>query len=363
MFASGSYPIEFLFYFKEGVDTENVRRALAMAAPLFWPVFGRYQDGRIHSDIFREDDHFSEEKLSLAFDPAAAVENPLETRRRYALPDTGRLFSLKIIQFANGSALIPKMSHLAGDGYSYFFLLSALAAFARGRFPQVPALMYRTVFRPVHSRTVVRKFEWEGWEGTPPSPVQDLNMLVERIPKAGLKRTLNEIFSSAQMRVSSNDLLSAMAFRKVVELGREAFGERVRLTFPMDVRRAVRKLGPRFFGNGILFHDMEWPKEDILRWAPEELAVEIRKTLPRLNEDAFRLFLEKMEGFIYERNEAALRPFDPEAGCLVTNISRLPADRLHFGRGIPSLIAPLTVGKNSAGVLSDGEDYVLQIVT
>ena len=107
---------------------------------------------------------------------------------------------------------------------------------------------------------------------------------------------------------------------------------------------------------------MEWAKEDILRFGIEELAMEIRKARPILNRDTFHVFLEELEGFIRGKNRSALRPFDPETGCLVTNISRLPADKLNFGSGIPILIVPLTVEKNSAGVLSDGEDYVLQIV-
>jgi hypothetical protein len=362
VFEGGSYPIEFLFYLVKGIDSGKMGKALRLAAPLFWPVFGRYQHGRIWYDGYREEEHFWEETVPEAFDPAGVSENPLDTRRRFTLEDTGGLFFLKILHFKNGSVLIPKMSHLAGDGYSYFYFLSALAALARTGRWHPSSFLYRTVFRPTHSRTAVRKFSWEGGEPAAPSGVSDLKIDVERIPKIKVKQAADEISASAQRRVSSNDLLSAKVLRKIVELKPDGFGQRVRLTFPMDVRRAVRKLGPRFFGNGILFHHMEWPREEILRLRPEELAVEIRKAQPHLNEDAFRRFLEKMEVFIKEKKKSALRPFDPETGCLVTNISRLPADKLNFGRGAPALIAPLTVEKNSAGILSGGEDFVLQIV-
>ena len=362
VFSGGSYPIEFLFYFKKGIDSGKIRKALRLAAPIFWPVFGRYQRGRIQFDGYREEDHYSEETVPRAFDPAGINENPLDTRGSFTQENTGGLFFLKIFHFKNGSVLIPKMGHMAGDGYSYFYFLSALAAFARTGIWHPSSLLYQTVFRPAHSRTAVRKFSFDGEETASLPAASDLNIEVVHIPRLKVKQAVDEISASAQLRVSSNDLLSAMVLRKIVDLRPDGFGDRIRLTFPMDVRRSVRKLGPRYFGNGIMFHHMEWPKDELLRLQPEELAVKIRKALPRLNKETFLRFLEEIEVVIQEKNYTALRPFDPEAGCLVTNISRLPADKLNFGGGAPSMIAPLTVGKNSAGILRGGEDYILQIV-
>lgn len=363
VFSGGSYPIEFLLYFDKGIDGKRVRAALRRAAGIFWPVFGRYRDGRICFEDYKEEDHLAEIKVPESFDVDFVAKNPLDTRRHYKLENSDGLFFLQIIHFNNGSVLIPKMSHMAGDGYSYFYFLSALAAFSGKGGLHPSALLYHSLFRPKHSRTLGKKFSFSGLDSSGShSDLADLNIDVEHIPKEKIKNAVNEISASAGKRISSNDLLSAMVLRKIVDLKPEGFGAEVGLTFPVDVRRAVRKLGPRFFGNGILFHHMGWPKEDILRFRPEELAVEIRKAQPRMSGDLFRFFLEELEGFIRKNNSSALRPFDPETGCIVTNISRLPADKLNFGSGIPTLIAPLTVEKNSAGVLSDGEDFVLQIV-
>jgi hypothetical protein len=44
----------------------------------------------------------------------------------------------------------------------------------------------------------------------------------------------------------------------------------------------------------------------------------------------------------------------------VTNLSKLPADKLDFGTGAPKLAVPLTIEKNAAGILAKKENYLLR---
>ena len=55
-----------------------------------------------------------------------------------------------------------------------------------------------------------------------------------------------------------------------------------------------------------------------------------------------------------------LRPYDPDRGCLVTNLSRMPIQRLDFGAGSPGLVMPITIGRNSVAMLADREDFLLR---
>ncbi len=70
--------------------------------------------------------------------------------------------------------------------------------------------------------------------------------------------------------------------------------------------------------------------------------------------------------FVYDdhrlivQNDGLRRPFDPARGCLVTNLSKMPAERLDFGTGGPAAIVPLTIEKNSAAILARGENFVLR---
>ena len=159
VFSGGSYPIEFLFYFENGVDSERIRKALRRVSPLFWPLFGRYERGRIEYEGYREEEHLEEKTLTEVFDPAGILDDVLEARRRFSPAESGRLFFLKILHFVNGSLLVPKISHMAGDGYSYFYFLSALAAFSK---KGARHLFYRALFRPqVECGARQRRSRWD----------------------------------------------------------------------------------------------------------------------------------------------------------------------------------------------------------
>jgi len=124
LFSNGIYPIEFLFYYKEGFKTEKLRRVLRGLSSIFWPMFGEYEDGVISFDKYREEDCYDEEVVHQELDLAEIDENRFETYSRFRQPDLKKLFFLKVIRWKNGMALIPKLDHLAGDGYSYFYFLS-----------------------------------------------------------------------------------------------------------------------------------------------------------------------------------------------------------------------------------------------
>ena len=131
IFANGSYPIEFLLYYKDGLKANDIRSALKSLSSVFWPVFGEYKAGIIHSDTYHEADFFDEEVLDQEFDKEEGNIKIYERYSRVNPSDLKKLFFLKVIQYRNGTVLIPKMNHLAGDGYSYFFFLSALAKLSK----------------------------------------------------------------------------------------------------------------------------------------------------------------------------------------------------------------------------------------
>jgi len=52
LFSNGIYPIEFLFYFKEELNTKKIRNALKKLSSVFWPMFGEYKDGVISFESY-----------------------------------------------------------------------------------------------------------------------------------------------------------------------------------------------------------------------------------------------------------------------------------------------------------------------
>jgi Transferase family len=360
VFANGSYPIEFLFFFEQSFDTRRLRSALRKLSSLFWPAFGKYEDGAIVFDGYREADCYDEEAVARELDRAEADAAGAEAISRFALPPLKRLFFLKAIRHKNGLALIPKLNHLAGDGYSYFLFLSALAALTRPTLVPFKSVMMSLALKPDHRRTPLRSFSFRGVELKPPVPPGSLRLEGEEILRRDVQGVIREAVSSAGLRVSSNDVLSALAIKRLVAAGARFGAEDVCLTIPVDVRGKVKEYGRGFFGNGILFHTLTLKRAQVEASPVQAIAVQVRRSMPVLSKEGYVDFLIGLEGIAASGKWEDFRPYDPERGCLVTNLSRLPADRLDFGSGPPRLSVPLTIEKNGVGILARGENYLLR---
>jgi hypothetical protein len=362
LFSNGSYPIEFLFYYRDAFDTDKMRQVLRELSSSFWPLYGEYGDGTISFYGYREEDYFAEEAVDRQIDIPAIKENRFETYSRFRLPELKKLFFLKAIRFKNGLVLIPKMNHLAGDGYSYFFFLTALAGLSRpGRIPLKSSLM-KSLFKPRHRRTILKGFSFRGTDLGPPPQADRFVLEAETIPRKDVQSVIREAASSGSLRISTNDVLSALVVKRLVGRHSEAWGENVALTIPIDVRRRIGEYGPRFFGNGIMLHSLQFRKARLENSPLLDIAFEIRKSMPALSKMTYTDYLTGLEKILAEGRLDKFKPFDPESGCLVTNLSRLPVDKLDFGTGRPEIILPLTVERNSAGILADRDNFILRLV-
>ena len=361
VFSNGSYPIEFLFYYEPAFDTKRLRSALKKLSSIFWPAFGEYRDGAIVFDRYREVECFEEEAVDRELDRAEIDEADYRVISRFALPELKRLFFLKAIRFKNGLVLIPKMNHLAGDGYSYFLFLSFLAALSRPTIVPFKSSLMNLALKPYHRRTALRDFSFQGVKLRPVAQDGKFTIECDGILRQDVQSIMQQAASSANLRISTNDVLSALAMKKLVKARADFWVEDVRLTIPIDVRGKVKEYGRGFFGNGIMFHTLTLKKEKLERSSAQEIAVEIRKSMPSLSKETYVDFLKKLEEMLSAGRLDEFRPYDPERGCLVTNLSKLPADKLDFGPGSPKLAIPLTIEKNGAAILAKDEDFILRL--
>ena len=360
LFSRGNYAIEFLLYYKEGFDTQKIRRALQRLSSVFWPMFGEYRDGIIFFDRYSEEDCFEEEIVGQELDIPKLKENGSALCSQFCQPDLKKLFFLKAIKMKNGLILVPKMNHLAGDGYSYFYFLSVLAALSKQPSFSIRSSLFNLFFKPHHRRTALKNFSFKGVELKPEHQHDTFTIEYEEILREDVQSAIKEVAVSDNFRISKNDILSAVALKKLVGIQSGFFGEEIELTIPIDVRRKIKEYGLRFFGNGIMLHTIQLKKKHIENSPLKELAVEIRKSMPLVSKETYINYLIGLEKTLSERKMDKFRPFDPKYGCLVTNIAKLPSDKLNFGSGSPELILPLTVENNSVAILANKENFILR---
>ena len=361
IFANGSYPIEFLLYYKEGLKTDNIRSALNTLSSIFWPIFGKYQAGTIHSDTYHEADFFDEELVDQEFDKEEGNRKIYERYSRVNPSDLKKLFFLKVIQYRNGTVLIPKMNHLAGDGYSYFFFSSALAELSKGTDDPVKNNSMASSYEPSHHRTILKEFRYKEIESISIADKEEFTIEFEEIPKVTVRSIIKSVASDSNHRVSGNDILSAMVIKKMAGIQNEYSKDDFQLTIPIDVRRQIREYGMNYFGNGLMFNVTNFKKNDLEKLDINEIAIGIRKSMPDINNESYLEYLLSIEAIIANRQSNKLKVYDPRSGCLVTNLSMLPANKLNFGTGDPDFIFPITIGKNSAAILSNRDNYILRL--
>ena len=360
LFSDGSYAIEFLFYYREGLNTKRLREALRRLSTPFWPMFGEYRDGLISYDKYREDAVYAEEASGEELDTREIREGGFEVCSRFGLPDSERLFFLKAMRFKNGTVLVPKLKHLAGDGYSYFYFLSLLAVLTqRSRF-SLKSSLTRLLYGPHHRRTILRDFPFRG--GPQETTPQDNRFAIklEEVSRAEVKSLIKGAAAANNLRLSSNDVLSALSLKKLVSIQGESWGESIGLTMPIDVRPQIKEFGRRFFGNGIMLHTIELKKEEVKNSPAKEIALRIRSSMPSVSKKTYQNYLAGLEQTFTSGGTQNFRLYDPSRGCLVTNLSKLPSEKLDFGTGPPELVLPLTTGKNSVAILASNGNYVLR---
>jgi hypothetical protein len=362
LFSNGVYPIEFLLYYKRGLDTKKIRSALRKLSSDFWPLFGEYKNGVISFEKYNEADCYEEEFVDQEFVVPESEKDQLGVLSHFSLPDIKKLFLLKVIQFPNGMALIPKMNHLAGDGYSYFYFLSALALLSRATVVAPKSSLMKMFFKPHHRRTALRDFSFKEVELERFRQDVEFSIRFDEISRNEVQSIVKKVSDIENRRVSMNDVLSAMAVKKLVEAQSEYFGERVELTMPIDVRSRVKEFGRRFFGNGFMLHKMKLRRDDVENLFFEDITFQVRELMPSVSKQSCVEYLAHLDGIMSEGRWEKFRPFDPRSGCLVTNISRLPTEKLDFGTGSPELILPLTIAKNSTTIMAKDENFILRFV-
>ncbi|NHJ05238.1 MAG: hypothetical protein EAX90_10460 [Candidatus Heimdallarchaeota archaeon] len=360
-FANGNYPIEFLLYFPYKIHTKRLRRALKKMSQQFWSAFGSYDNGIITEREYLESEYYDESIVNESFDSTIAQEEMYFAFGNLIPKSIPRLFYLKVLHYTNGTVLIARMNHLVGDGYSYFYLLSVIAAATkRGVMPLLPTIL-GFISKPKIYSKLHENFHFIE---KPPERIANYDDLVVEVKEIEQAETRNQAKKTSErtgVRISTNDILCAQLLKLILKSKNQIPTEDFGLVIPVDMRRAVPDLGQRYFGNGLILYRVSFTKDEVTNKTVEELATKIRENFPERNEQRYKEFLNEIEDWINTKKLENLGLYDPEKEFLVTNLSRMPITKLDFGSGPPEVIVPLTRGKSGAAILIQDDKFILQL--
>lgn len=241
------------------------------------------------------------------------------------IPPLGaRTIEARLTRGPSGCTLGVTMSHAVVDGFSFFAFLRAWSRAAAGH-AALPPPSDRAVFSagaaPAQDPAELFRrtgFTWlPGRERAP-------------VPRAfGAPVALDAIEPARGL--SLNDLICATLVRR---LGPELAGaDDLALVMPVDCRRLLAGVPNNYFGNAVRCAPLVLSRPELAASVPE-IAGRVQAAVKTANDEAgARDALACLEAFDAWDE---LHLVHPDAGLLVTNVSRLPFGMIDFGAGPPS---------------------------
>lgn len=378
----GAYPIEFMFYYPNGLDVSRLQIKLDSLSSIFWPVFGKLEESVDQllkvswtgekATIIEED--WRDRDMPDFSDPkdVAKFSTPVDS-------EVGKdLAAFKVFHLKQGSALAVNISHCIVDGYSYFLFMWHWSTMCQ-KF-SLSNKTKRSLSLPVHDRSLLtpkevdqdpavdnetcfqktgfslhsspREFSWD-----------DCQWKFYRYPVSDVKQILSD-FNSSEQRVSVNDVLCAMLLKDV--LAKENFfNEEAVISSAFDYRRIIRSLGKRYFGNAVRTASFKLATEELSSMSIGDLALQVGRTNRSIKEKEAWESLSYMEGLRLKKSTWEIpivqgaRVADPNNGILMTNLSRVP--EIDFGSGPAEVVVILTPAPRSAVITKANEDFVVRL--
>lgn len=357
-------PIEFLFRFDSRLDAQALRGSLAEVLESFGPATSVLKAVGPQGMVFEESSEgYSFTGSETPIDPELDASDAHQLLDPVHTTEGQPLSRFRLTVGPTRSILGVSISHAVVDGYSFFYLLASWAAHHRGESFRVPR-HDRGLLRP--TPTPLPKLEnltaaviraRTGLSFAHPRSAPDrgaLNWTKASFSLAELRAAASAAGEVAGIRLSVNDLLVARLWKRFgAEWSSE--GDRRFVTCPTDFRRYHPAIGLDYFGNAIRTVTLEMAAEALADAEEGVVAVQIHQAIAgakrEASMDALNCLTELRLAQGLEGMER-LHVVEPQAGLLVTNLSRMPLDKMDFGTGAPTACRIMTPVVRGAAVLA-----------
>ena len=366
----GSYPIGFVFAYKDTIDPARLRSSLDKTLEQFRPLRSKLIKISEHSyGLQPADDGLSFEVSSSSetFEDSKDISKFLDSVHSV---EGEPLTKIKLTQTPRGSVLGVSISHALADGFSYFHFLSSWSRVFQGK----------RILSPSHQRELLMPKTSDHqklitpddilarcgffWGGKRHASSREQIHYEERllISKDTMSNLLAEAQKECEVPLFYNDVITAFLWKKyITEWNESGNNPTTYVSCPFDYRRVLRILPRTYFGNALCCATASLDYESLVHASLGKLALLIRKAVAQVKQDYVLGSLKTLESLRQQKGLAAMEEIHvlhPQDGLVVTNISRLPVQNLEFGSGTPTGFQVLSSAQRAAAILlaQDGVD-------
>ena len=381
----GSYPIEFAFFYdgpisksRHGNALELAWQHLAQDCPILKSQLtlldGRYVFSCMDTSMPKP---ISWHKCDGSVHPKSH-QTPFELMDPVTTAPGESLATLKITEGDDGTTVGFSLSHAVADGFTYFMILNALAAIMRevlatGAVPKVsPISMNHERLRLTTNfslashdvKNASRNLNLPGFTVSSPRrdiPRTSIRYAQRHFTKSDLSAIYHD-FSEAPKRLSTNDMICAALWREFARDFDLGSTQTISLVAPVDFRRIYHEFPRNYAGNAVVLARVDLERHRVVNGSLIEIAMLIRDAVSKVNEnyvDRTIVHLMSDMGTDHYAGLGHVHIVDPDAGLLITNLSRMSFASLDFGTGAPSYCRPLTPCQRAIVLLSDGADGIM----
>lgn len=359
------YTIQMIFPFEGRIDAERLSAALRATLPSFPALHARLELLSSTEAGLRVMPEPGELPLRIrtqasdydAFSPEDSVINaPGEP-----------LLKLTLVSTPGGSTLAMSLSHLVGDGYSYFRFLTSLADAFHGRPVTAPSNFRQALHFELPDRaepvSSARLFRTTGYiYPRPPSPAQTQSGRFH-LSASELKELKREANSAARDLTLNHVVMAELLrrFQESIPLHRG----RLIVRCPVDYRRSypiLRDLPADYFGNAVCDAVASFDPAAFRKLSLGEIASRIRHSIRQVQPASIQAQLATLRDLLLQDGHAVFE----QLGCpglLVSNLTRVPLAKLDFGAGPPRGIQRASMNPRLVALFAaaDGLDVHYQL--
>ncbi len=365
-----AYPIEFVFRFEGRLDPAKIKNSLTRILPDFAPVGSLLKKTGSATYAFdTSPDACPLTVVETETDPSFEVPAAYDLLDPVSTVPGEPLARMELTLGPTASALGVSLSHAIVDGYSYFYFLAAWAAACRGESYRTP-VHDRALLMPAHipdldlSEDSIRSGSGWSYDKARSAPPRE-SLLWERhnFSKEELMEDVRAASEATGIRISINDVLVIRLWKRFGSAWPSS-GERRFLSLPVDFRRVHPEIDLRYFGNAVRGVTLELSASELQEISISDAAARVHQAVAAIKADQAMLSLQLVESLRRKEGADALKRLHvvhPDAGLLVTNLSRVPVNRLDFGLGAPTDYRILTPAPRAAAVLPTADGFAVNV--
>lgn len=341
---AGSQPITFAFYYPSSLDVKVLQDGLYRTLeyfPFLSSQLEQFADNEYQFFVTEAGLTFEVDESNVDFTETDSIDRyipPVITKVNHPLT------KIKLTHTPRGSVLGISISHALVDGFSYFHFLSSWARICRGE----------KILPPSHQRETILKFSTPDigeitpqlllsncglFYGNKRPSLKSTDLHQEKIFLSTeiIKTTLQKINEEQQVSFTTNDMITALLWKKYLPLWiEENDNPETFVTCPVDFRRLIGNFPPNYFGCALCFATASIGLQNLVEASLGELAVGIKNAVNRVRDNYIFNSLHTLQKFRQQQGLEAMEKIHlrhPQTGLIVTNLTRMPLSDLDFGTG------------------------------